>query len=177
MEEPMSHQMESDYAASPNVVSGVPITVARIGAYVRDSATSTQTVPNSTWVSDLTNNTTNPAFSFAGVVHEIIIFDRSLTEMERDNVYGYLSRKYRLNEKLPDRIKTTQTGTRFSGMTYWQVESHPNTKGITGYTFGREFGDISIRQFLYTPKQFYRSIGTPLPDGTTLGGDTYTNLF
>lgn len=176
MAEEFTTQDESDYSAPSEQFNAAPINLARMGAYVRTSANSTQTTANSTWISDLTNNTTNPSFSFAGVVHEVIVFDRTLTDIERQNVYGYLARKYRIDGNMPDSIKTANPGTRYSGLTYWQIEHHPNTKGVSAIAQGTAFGEIGIQQFLYTPEQAYRSKGTPSVDGTTLANDTYTIL-
>lgn len=176
MSEDFTTLNESDFAASAEQFNTAPINLARMGSYVRTSANSTQTTTNSTWISDLTNNTTNPSFSFAGVVHEVIVFDRTLTDVERQNVYGYLARKYRIDGNLPDSIKTANTGTRYAGLTYWQIEHHPNSKGFTAIPADTAFGDIGLQQFLNTPEQAYRSKGTPSVDGTTLANDTYTIL-
>lgn len=176
MAEEFSTLNESDFAAPQEQINTAPINLARMGSYVRTSANSTQTTTNSTWISDLTDNTTNPSFSFAGVIHEVIVFDRSLSDIERQNVYGYLSRKYRLDGNLPDAIKTANPGTRYAGLTYWQIEHHPNSKGFNQIPEGTAFGDVGLQQFLSTPEQGYRSRGTPLMDGTTLANDTYTIL-
>lgn len=113
MSEEFPTSQESAFAAPQEQYNSAPIDLARMGAYVRLNAESTQTAPNATWVNDLTNNTTNPSFSFAGVVSEVIVFNRKLSEEERQIVYGYLSRKYALEAKMPDAFKTSHNSAYF----------------------------------------------------------------
>lgn len=167
---------DSQYAADVDPKTTVPISIGRLGSFVRTTATSTNTVGGASWIGDLTNDTINSPYSFAGVISEVIVFDRKLTEVERQNVYGYLARKYRMDNRLPDGFKVAHTGVYYSGATYWQIEHHPNTQGLTAIQSGIDFGGITLRNFFSLPQQVYRSIGSPVPGGTTLSGDTYNNL-
>jgi len=169
-----STSQESAFAASPEQYNSSPIDLARMGAYVLTTATSTQAAPNSTWVSDLTNNTTNPSFSFSGVVSEVIVFNRKLTEEERQVVYAYLSQKYQnLERVMPDSFATSHYGAYATGQTYWHISPHPNSHGHDTINFGSEFSGIILNSFLNMPRTIYQSLGTVQPDGTTLSGDTY----
>lgn len=176
MAEEFTTQDESDYSAPSEQFNTAPINLARMGAYVRTSANSTQTTTNSTWISDLTNNTTNPSFSFAGVVHEVIVFDRRLSEEERQQIYGYLSRKYRLESKMPVSYKKSMYGAYPLGLTYWNIEHHPNSIGISSIPAGICFGGITLSEFVVLPDTIYKSSGTVLSDGTVLSGDTYSSI-
>jgi hypothetical protein len=176
MGELVNETLDSQYSADVDPLNSSDISIGRFGAFVRSTASSTNSAGSANWVSDLTNNTTNPPYSFAGVISEVIVFDRKLTEVERQNVYGYLARKYRMDSKLPDAFKASHSGVYYSGATYWQIEHHPNTQGLSAIPSGVCFANISLRNFLSLPQQTYRSIGSPLVDGTTLSGDTYNNI-
>jgi hypothetical protein len=174
MSEEFSTINESDFSASDVQFNAAPITLSRMGTYVRTVANTTQTVANSSWISDLTNSATNPPFSYSGVIHEVLVFDRVLSDVERENVYGYLARKYRIDSNLPDSIRIANSGTRYSGVTYWQIDTHPNSRGLSGIGGGLPFGDVRIQDFFSMPDKVFNSRGTPLVDGTTLADDTYT---
>lgn len=164
---------ESQFAAPFEQYNSAPIDLARMGTYVQLNARSTQTAPNTTWVNDLTNNTTNPSFSFAGVVSEVIVFNRKLSEEERQIVYGYLSRKYALETKMPDAFKTSHNSAYLAGISYWGIQPHPNTNGLDTIPKGAEFSGITLNKFFAMNETVYKSAGTRLSDGTVLGSDTY----
>lgn len=166
---------ESQFAADSTQVNPSDIVIGRFGAHVRTTANSTNTAGSAGWVADLTSGVTNPSFSFAGVISEVIVFDRRLSDIERQQVYAYLSRKYRLQDKLPTAIPVRQSAA-VAGTTYWVIENHPNTKDLRTIPYGAEFSGITIDSFLKIPDTIYRSEGTRLPDGTVLGGDTYDYL-
>lgn len=174
MAEEFPTSQESAFAAPQEQYNSAPIDLARMGAYVRLNAESTQTAPNSAWVSNLTNNTTNPSFSFAGVVSEVIVFNRKLSEEERQIVYGYLSRKYALETKMPDAFKTSHNSAYLAGISYWGIQPHPNTNGLDTIPKGAEFSGITLNRFFAMNETVYKSAGTRLSNGTVLGGDTYT---
>lgn len=173
MSEEFPTSQESAFAAPQEQYNSAPIDLARMGAYVRLNADSTQTAPNDTWVNDLTNNTTNPSFSFAGVVSEVIVFNRKLSEEERQIVYGYLSRKYALEAKMPDAFKTSHNSAYLAGLSYWGIQPHPNTNGLDTIPKGAEFSGITLNRFFAMNETVYKSAGTRLSDGTVLGSDTY----
>ena len=166
---------ESQFGADSTQINTSDIVIGRFGAHVRTTANSTNTAGSAGWVTDLTSGITNPPFSFAGVISEVIVFDRRLSEREREQVYAYLSRKYRLEDKLPDSLPVRRSADA-AGTTYWVVENHPNTKDLSTIPYGAEFSGITIDSFLKIPDTIYRSEGTRLPDGTVLGGDTYDYL-
>jgi hypothetical protein len=168
-----STSQESQFSASQEQYNSSPIDLARMGAYVRTTADSTQTVPNAAWITDLTNNTTNPSFSFSGVVSEVIVFNRKLSEEERQIVYGYLSRKYALETKLPDGFQQSHNSAYSVNAPYWNIEHHPNTNDLETIKPGSEFSGIELNNFLSLSQTTYKSAGTRLFDGTILSGDTY----
>lgn len=176
MGELVNETLDSQYSADVDPLNSSDISIGRFGAFVRSTASSTNSAGSANWISDLTNDSLNPPYSFAGVISEVIVFDRKLTDVERQNVYGYLARKYRMDTKLPDSFKVAHTGVYYSGGTYWQIEHHPNTQGLSGIPSGVEFGGVSLENFFSLPQQVYRSIGSPMPGGTTLSGDTYNNI-
>lgn len=167
---------ESQFSASEKQNSGGDITLSRFGTHLRSTADSTTTTPTTQWVADLVNNIINPSFSFAGVISEVLVFDRKLTENERQEVYGYLSRKYNMDTKLPDTYKSSHPSAYALGLTYWNIEHHPNTKGLSGLNNGISFGNIVLENFMLFPDSLYKSEGTVLSDGTILTGDTYSNV-
>ena len=170
--------IESQFPAAQEQFNTAPITLSRIGTYVRSTATGSGTVGSATWVNALTNNATNPSFSFAGVVSEVIVFDRKLSPSEREEVYAYLSLKYRLEEKLPEGMQSVRNSASSYGRTaaYWVIESHPNRKNLQTLPYGAEFGGITLSEFFEIPDLVYKSAGTRLSNGTTLAGDTYSNI-
>jgi hypothetical protein len=165
-------QRETGYAASEEQYNASDILIGRIGCNISAGATGSGTPGSQAWINSVLANT--PSYSFGGVIHEVIVFDRKLSETERQQMYGYLARKYRADRILPDEFKAAHTGTYYSGVTYWQIEHHPNTQGITAIPEGVDFGGVVLQNFLSLPQLVYRSSGSPLPDGTTLSNDTYT---
>ena len=174
MGELVNEFLDSQYSASPAPTNSADISIARFGSYVRSGATSSNAIGGANWVNDLTNDALNPPYSFSGVISEVIVFDRKLTETERQSVYSYLARKYRLDSALPDSFTDSHYGAYAVGATYWQVEHHPNNKGLSTIPAGTDFGGITLEDFFSLPEQIYKSKGSPLANGTTLGSDTYT---
>jgi hypothetical protein len=157
---------ESQFSASETQNSGGDITLSRFGTHLRSTADSTTTTPTTQWVADLVNNTINPSFSFAGVISEVLVFDRKLTEEERQEVYGYLSRKYSMDTKLPDTYTASHPSAYARGLTFWNIEHHPNTKGIAGLWQGLSFGNIKLEDFSLFPDSTYKSTGNVLSEDT-----------
>ena len=157
---------ESQFSASETQNSGGDITLSRFGTHLRSTADSTTTTPTTQWVADLVNNTINPSFSFAGVISEVLVFDRKLTEEERQEVYGYLSRKYGMDTKLPDTYTASHPSAYALGLTFWNIEHHPNTKGIAGLWQDLSFGDIVLEDFSLFPDGTYKSTGNVLSEDT-----------
>jgi hypothetical protein len=157
---------ESQFSASETQNSGGDITLSRFGTHLRSTADSTTTTPTTQWVADLVNNTINPSFSFAGVISEVLVFDRKLTEEERQEVYGYLSRKYSMDTKLPDTYTASHPSAYARGLTFWNIEHHPNTKGIPGLWQNLSFGDIVLEDFSLFPDGTYKSTGNVLSEDT-----------
>jgi hypothetical protein len=161
-------------ALSETPVSGVTVGIGRFGGYIKTTASITNTtVGSDAWVSGATSAFN---YGFYGVLNEVIVFNRKLQETERQEVYGYLSRKYKLDTKLPDAYQSTHPSAYGMGLTYWNIEHHPNTKGITGLQAGVSFGNIVLQNFFSFPDSLYKSEGTVLSDGTVLTGDTYSNV-
>lgn len=167
---------ESQFPAAPEQYNSAPITLGRFGAYVRSTAETTATTPTSSWVNALTNNTTNPSFSFSGVLSEVIVFNRKLSETERQQVYAYLSQKYNLNDSLPKSFDQSRNSAYQAGLTFWDVENHPNKKNLDELPFVSQFAGLTLESFFSVPDMIYKSVGTRLADGTTLASDTYTNI-
>jgi hypothetical protein len=165
-------QRETGYAASEEQYNASDILIGRIGCHISAGATGSGTPGSQAWINSVLANT--PSYSFGGVIHEVIVFDRKLSETERQQMYGYLARKYRADRILPDEFKSAHTATYYSGATYWQIEHHPNTQGITGIDENIDFGGVRIGNFLSLPQQIYKSKGSQQADGTTLSNDTYT---
>lgn len=171
--------IESQFPAAQEQFNTAPITLSRIGTYVRSTAnTGSATVGSVAWVNSLTSNASHPSFSFAGVVSEVIVFDRKLSPSEREEVYAYLSLKYGLQEKLPEGMQSVRNSASSHGRTaaYWVIESHPNRKNLQTLPYGAEFGGITLSEFFEIPNLVYKSAGTRLSNGTTLAGDTYSNI-
>jgi len=81
-----------------------------------------------------------------------------------------------MDTKLPDAYQASHPSAYMMGLTYWNIEHHPNTKGITGLEAGVSFGNIVLQNFFSFPDSLYKSEGTVLSDGTVLTGDTYSNV-
>jgi len=167
-------QLENGYAAAPDQYNSADIVVGRIGSNISASATGIGTVGSAAWIASILQNTTS--YSFTGVISEVLVFDRKLSETERQEVYGYLSRKYSMDTKLPDTYTASHPSAYARGLTFWNIEHHPNTKGITGLNNGISFGNIVLENFFVFPDSTYKSEGTVLSDGTMLSGDTYSNI-
>lgn len=167
-------QQETGYVASEEQYNASDILIGRIGCHISAGATGSGTPGSQAWINSVLANT--PSYSFGGIIHEVIVFDRKLTELERQQVYSYLSKKYKLDTTLPDSFRTSHHSAFSHGYTYWQIENHPNTKGISAISEGADFGGITLGDFFSLPTQVYRSSGTVMPDGTVLGTDTYTDI-
>lgn len=159
----------------PTPVSGVTIDIGRIGAYVFISVSSSNPFGTTAWVSGVTTNQAASG-SFMGILNEVIVFDRKLQEEERQQVYGYLARKYKMDTKLPDSYYLAHASGYEKGLTYWQIAHHPNSKNLLTVPAGISFTGITITNFLNMPETIYKSKGTVLSGGTVLTGDTYGYL-
>jgi hypothetical protein len=164
---------ESLFAAGEEVYNSASVTLSRFGAYVRETATSSNAVGTANWISDLINPTTNPTNSFSGVIHEVLVFDRKLSETERQSVYSYLSKKYKLTDSLPDSFVSSHPSAELAGLTYWSIKHHPNSRGLGDIPTSTPFSNIPLEAFFHLPDQVYKSEGTQLQNGTVLTGDTY----
>lgn len=167
---------EFQYTAEADPVNASLIELSRIGAYVRTTANSTNTPGSATFVNDLTTHATNNSFSFSGVVSEVIVFDRKLSSEEREVVYSYLSKKYRLENRLPDAFPAADPSAATVNQSYWSIENHPNTKQRKEIPVGSEFTGVSLSGMLRLPTTIYKSAGTVTYDGTVLAGDTYDTI-
>jgi len=162
--------------AAPEVVhNGSPIELSRFGGFCRSVAdTKGQALLSSNWYDAIRGNT---SYGFGGVIHEVIVFNRKLSDPEREKVYAYLAKKYSsLGDKLPDSYHWARNSAAEYGLTYWNIEHHPNTKDLNTIPVGAQFGGISLENFLAIPDTIYKSAGTRLADGTVLSSDTYTSI-
>lgn len=148
-------QLENGYAAAPDQYNSADIVVGRIGSNISPAATGSGTVGSAAWITSILQNTTS--YSFTGVISEVLVFDRKLSESERQEVYGYLSRKYSMDTKLPDTYKSSHPSAYALGLTYWNIEHHPNTKGIPGLWQNLSFSDIKLEDFFLFPDRIYKS--------------------
>lgn len=169
-------QLENGFAAGPEQYNAADIVVGRIGANISAVATGSGATGSQAWIASVLANT--PSYSFTGVIHEIIAFDRKLDETERNQVYAYLSKKYgtTLEAKLPEGMVSAHPSAQQVGATYWEIEHHPNTKNTDALPRGFEFSGIPIQNMMTIPDEFYKSSGTKLASGTVLSGDTYSNV-
>jgi hypothetical protein len=152
-------------ALSETPVSGVTVGIGRFGGYIKTTASiANTTVGSNAWVSEATSDLN---YGFYGVLNEVIVFNRKLQETERQEVYGYLSRKYSMDTKLPNSYTRSHPSAYSVGLTFWNIEHHPNTKGITGLSAGISFGSIALQNFFTLPDRIYNSVG---------GNDTYTDV-
>jgi hypothetical protein len=159
---------------SPTPTSGATMEIGQFGGYIRHFTNVANAFPGSaSWIAGVT---AEGNLGFWGVLNEVIVFNRKLQETERQQVYGYLSRKYKMDTKLPDAYQASHPSAYVKGLTYWNIEHHPNTKGITGLEAGVSFGNIVLQNFFSFPDSLYKSEGTVLSDGTVLTGDTYSNV-
>jgi hypothetical protein len=163
----------STYAESPVPTCGVTIDIGRFGSYHRNDLVSSGTIGSAAWIATAITNT---PYGFRGVLNEVIVFNRKLEETERQEVYGYLARKYSMDTKLPNSYTRSHPSTYPLGLAYWNIEHHPNTTGITGLSAGISFGSIALQNFFTLPDRIYKSAGTILSDQTVLGNDTYPDV-
>ena len=163
-------QLEKTFAAGSDQYSASDIVIGRIGANISAGATGSGVTGSQAWINSVLTNT--PSYSFAGVIHEIIAFDRKLDETERNRVYTYLSKKYgqTLESRLPAGFRAAHPSTTPYGVTYWDIENHPNNKNLSTIPFGSEFSGITLQEFFSLPDYLYQSSG-PLSSG-----DTYSNI-
>jgi hypothetical protein len=167
-------QDELLFATSKDQYNNSDIILSRMGGHFRGTlVTSVTPVGSQSWVNDALTNT---PYSFTGVVHEVIVFDKKLSDSERDQVYGYLSRKYGMDNKLPDALASAHPSAAIVGQTYWAISNHPNSVNFSNIPAGSEFSGITISNFLSMADTIYKSAGTRLPDGTVISGDTYGTL-
>ena len=169
-------QSENGFAAGPDQYNPADIIIGRIGANISAGATGSGVTGSQAWIDSVLANT--PSYSFTGVIHEIIAFDRKLTDVERERVYGYLAKKYgpTLEAKLPEGMVSAHPSAQQVGATYWEIQHHPNTKNTDALPHGFEFAGIPIQNMMSIPDAFYKSSGTKQADGTVLSGDTYSNV-
>ena len=157
-------QLENGYAAAPDQYNSADIVVGRIGSNISAGATGSGTVGSAAWITSVLQNTTS--YSFTGVISEVLVFDRKLSETERQEVYGYLSSKYGMDTKLPDTYTASHPSAYALGLTFWNIEHHPNTKGIAGLWQNLSFGDIVLEDFSLFPDGTYKSTGNVLSEDT-----------
>jgi hypothetical protein len=155
-------------------VCGVTVDIGRFGAYVMPYVVRPAAAGETGSLGWLTYPTSG--YGMIGVLNEVVVFNRKLTENERQQVYGYLARKYKMQESLPDSYTLSHNGAYSVGMTYWMIEHHPNTKNTSTIPAGLSFSGITLNNFFYLPETVYKSKGTVLSDGTVLSGDTYSNI-
>jgi hypothetical protein len=164
---------DEPYSDSRIPLCDAAINIGRFGAYHLSGVSSDNVFGTASWVRGVT---ANPSYGFRGVLYEVIVFNRKLNDQERKNVYGYLSRKYKLDAALPDSYKQAHPSTYPFGVTYWAIQHHPNTKNLTTIPSGISFSGITLTNFFNMPILIYKSEGTVLANGTVLTGDTYTSV-
>ena len=153
--------------------SGFTVDIGRFGVYHRYFVSAAGTFGSSTWIS---NAIANASLGFRGVLNEVIVFNRKLQETERQEVYGYLSRKYKLDTKLPNSYTRSHPSAYALGLTYWNIEHHPNTKPLKGFYTGLCFANIKLATFFEMPDFMYKSIGTIQSDQSLTVEDTYNSI-
>ena len=163
----------STYAESPVPTCGVLIDIGRFGSYHRNDLVSSGVTGSAAWIATALNNT---PYGFRGVLNEVIVFNRKLQETERQEVYGYLSRKYSMDTKLPNSYTRSHPSAYALGLTYWNIEHHPNTKPLKGFYPGLCFGNIKLATFFEMPDFMYKSIGTIQSDHSLTVVDTYNSI-
>lgn len=117
-------------------ICGVTVDIGRFGGYVKREFTSNNIVNTAAWIAGAT---ANPGYGFTGVINEVIVYDRKLTELERQMVYGYLSRKYKLDDKLPVAYESVHRSARVIKSPFWTIKTHPNP--------GISFSGITLTNF------------------------------
>jgi len=163
----------NNIAASESAYNSETISLGRFGAYCLPVLDCPYGVTHANFVNYAL---ANPSYSFKGVIYEVVVYDRVLTESERQTVYGYLSRKYNLDPVMPLSYATSHPSATLLGYSYWDISKHPSTAGSAKILAGTSFGNITIKDFLSLYGVIYRSAGTRLSDGTVLTQDTYTVL-
>jgi hypothetical protein len=171
---------QSEGSDTPTVSYDGRVKLTSFNTYMRPNPGSAAALPSSGPIGSLAfvNSLLN-ATGYNGDVRlcEVIVFDRKLSDYERQAVYGYLTRKYAdLEVNLPDKYYRSHASTYEQGTTYWVVEPHPNTKNISGLPFGSEFSGLTLANFFGLADLIYKSAGTVLADGTGLTSDTYTTV-
>lgn len=149
--------------------------IGRFGAYclpVLDSPWSDSTASSSFVASALLN----PSYSFNGVIYEVIVYDRVLSETERQTVYSYLSRKYKAETVMPSVYVSSRPSAFGLTSGYWNIAKHPNSSGSSKIVSGASMGAISVEDFTAIYGYVYKSAGTRLADGSILTTDTYILL-
>ena len=161
-------------ALSETPVCGVTVGIGRFGGYIKTQASITDTTAGSAaWVYGATSGY---YYGFRGVINEVIVFNRKLQETERQEVYGYLARKYSMDTKLPNSYTRSHPSAYALGLTYWNIEHHPNTKPLKGFYPGLCFGNIKLATFFEMPDFMYKSIGTIQSDQSLTVVDTYNSI-
>jgi hypothetical protein len=154
-------------------VSGVTVDIGRFGGFIKPTMNSANAVGSAAWVSSAL---TDYYYGFRGVIYEVIVFNRKLQETERQEVYGYLSRKYKLDTKLPNSYTRSHPSAYALGLTYWNIEHHPNTKPLKGFYPGLCFANIKLATFFEMPDFMYKSSGTIQSDQSLTVEDTYNSI-
>jgi hypothetical protein len=161
-------------ALPETTVCGITVDIGRFGGHIKSSVSITDTTAGSVgWVYGATSDT---SYGFYGVLNEVIVFNRKLQETERQEVYGYLSRKYKLDTKLPNSYTRSHPSAYALGLTYWNIEHHPNTKPLKGFYTGLCFANIKLATFFEMPDFMYKSIGTIQSDQSLTVEDTYNSI-
>ena len=126
-------------SASPTPTSGFTLDIGRFGVFLRPTVVVSggHTFGNAAWINTAIQNT---PYGFRGVINEVIVYDRKLTELERQMVYGYLSRKYKMDDKLPYAYETVHRSAKVIHEPYWDIKPHPNP--------GKAFSGITLNTFL-----------------------------
>jgi hypothetical protein len=171
----MSIRKWSESAVQSNTpVSGVTMEIGQFGGYIRHFTNVNLASPGSaSWIAGVT---AEGNLGFWGVLNEVIVFNRKLQETERQEVYGYLSRKYKLDTKLPNSYTRSHPSAYALGLTYWNIEHHPNTKPLKGFYPGLCFANIKLATFFEMPDFMYKSSGTIQSDQSLTVEDTYNSI-
>lgn len=160
-------------AASESAYNSNEISIGRFGSYCLPVLDCPFGITHPNFVSYALSN---PSYSFRGVIYEVIVYDRVLSEAERQIVYSYLSTKYRLDQNLSYSYSSAHPSAKVLGFAFWDISGHPNSAGSAQILAGTSFGNITIQQFLGLYGVIYKSAGNRLVDGTVLTEDTYTVL-
>jgi len=171
----MSIRKWSESAVQSNTpVSGVTMEIGQFGGYIRHFTNVNLASPGSaSWIAGVT---AEGNLGFWGVLNEVIVFNRKLQETERQEVYGYLSRKYSMDTKLPNSYTRSHPSAYSMGLTYWNIEHHPNTKPLKGFYPGLCFANIKLATFFEMPDFMYKSSGTIQSDQSLTVEDTYNSI-